>query len=463
MEQRPHFTYALYDLSRFRFLLLIPIARILVGILRGQIPAFYRYEWVVGGILLGYVFLKWRCCRYHLAASDNGRFHTVGVRQGVVWRRALHIAAEEAASVEIERTPLLWLLGGRRIRVNTAGLRRRADVQLYLSAAETRKLFVSHNGKRGYRAARWPIVVMALTGSNAAVGLLTVAPLINRVGQLLGQEITPDVVGLVERLVSLGLPPILRVIANALVIGWAVSALRIFLRYQGFRSRREHGYLHLTSGLLTRRDVLIDNDKITALELRQTLTMRVFSLYTAVITAAGYGRDIGTRPVLIPAARPRELSAGLDRLLAEFPVCGSVLHPMKRAWWRYTMAPISGLAVGGILWWRGAWWRMAALVWTIFAVWWLLVRVFGFFQAGFGYSPRGTSLCYPRGLALYRVYLPTEIVDCITVTQSIFQRRSGYCTVRVRCFGEKKRVHRVVGLPYEVVWHMLAQKQRRDT
>ena len=64
---------------------------------------------------------------------------------GVVLRRVLRISAEDAASVEMERTPLLWLLGGRRIRVNTAGLRRKSDAVLYLSAAQAKK----PDGQRG--------------------------------------------------------------------------------------------------------------------------------------------------------------------------------------------------------------------------------------------------------------------------------------------------------------------------
>ena len=68
----------------------------------------------------------WRRCRYHLREYAGGSLHSLTLSQGVVLRRVLRISAEDAASVEMERTPLLWLLGGRRIRVNTAGLRRKS-------------------------------------------------------------------------------------------------------------------------------------------------------------------------------------------------------------------------------------------------------------------------------------------------------------------------------------------------
>ncbi len=457
MEQRPYFAYAVYDLHRWRVLLLLPLIRMLLAALRGMPPTLYRYEVLVGGAMIVYALMKWWNCRYHLSTSSGGRFHTIGVRQGIVVRRTLHISAEEAASVEVERTPLLWLLGGRRVLVSTAGLRRRADVRLYLSAEQTKRLFFLKNSGHDYRASRWPVLVMSLTGSNAAVGLLTIAPVLRQSGNLLGTQVTQDVVGLVDRLIDLGLPSVLRTAGNVLIIGWAVAAVRNFLRYAGFRARRERTHLHVSSGLFTRREVLIDREKITALELRQTLTMRVFSLYTVVVTAAGYGRDIGARPVLIPAARPRDLSACLDQLLPGFPVYRCLLRPTSHSWWRYTAAPLSLLFFGSILWWLGAWWRGIAVLWTTFSLWWLLVRFCGVRQAGFGCGPESVTLCYPRGLALYRVYLPRDVIDCITVTRSWLQRRRGTCTVKVRCFGEKKRTHRVWGLPYDAVGREIAR------
>ncbi len=457
MEQRPHFSYAVYDLRRWRWLLLLPVARLAVAAVGGLPPTLRWYEAALSGALVAYAFLKWWCCRYRMEATLHNRFHTIGVRQGVVCRRALHIAAEDAASVEVERTPLLWLLGGRRVRVNTAGLRRRSDAQLYLSASCTRTLFSPEEPGQRYRAQVLPVLVLSLTGSNAAFGLLTVAPVLRHSGRLLGQPLAPDVIGWAEQLITLGVPMALRVVANALLIGWGVAVVRNFTRYIGFRAHREGGHLHLVSGWLTRRDVMIDCHKITALELRQTLAMRIFSLHTAVITAAGYGRDRGTRPVLVPAARARELSSVLDGLLPDYPLHSGYLRPTSRTWRRYVAAPVAVLVGGGVLWTLGAWWHAVALLCLVGGAWWLAVRLYGFFGAGVGCGREAVSLCYSRGLALYRVYLPREVVDCVTITRSPWQRRRGECTVRFRCFGEKRRTHRVWGLPYEALCREIAR------
>ncbi len=455
MEQRPYFAYAVYDLRRWRFLLFVPLIRMAAAVLHGELPTVHRYGPVVGAALVGYVWLKWRSCRYRLSALENHRSHVLEIRQGICTQKTLRVSAEDAASVEIERTPLLWLLRGRRILISTAGLRRRADALLYLSSAQARHLFSLKHHQYDYRAVRWPILVMALTGSNAAVGLLTISPVLRHSGKLLGNSVTQEVVGKINRLAELGLSPLLPTIGNVLLAGWLVSAVRNFLRYEGFRAYRDEHVLHLSSGLLTHRDILIDQDKITALELRQTLTMRLWSLQTAIVTAAGYGRSVGTRPVLIPAARPRDLSDCLDRLLPGFPINDQPASPSRRSCKRYIAPPLLLLLVGSWLWFFGGWWYGLSALWMLFSLWWLVIRGVGFCCAGFGYDASAVLLCYPRGLAVYRVYLPRSSVDCVIVTRSRNQRRNGLCTVTVRCFGEKKRTHRVWGLPYETVKEML--------
>lgn len=447
-----------YDAKKWIPLLIIPALRIVTAPFMGDsyavaanlILASIR-DSGIAVLLLFYSVLKWRRCRYHLREYAGGSLHSLTLSQGVVLRRVLRVSAEDAASVEMERTPLLWLLGGRRLRINTAGLRRKSDAILYLSAAQAKNMMgngISRKGANRYAARLWPVLVMSASSSNAALGLLALAPALRQAGRLLGEELPGEVVGLFRRFVSIGLPPIFESVANVLVLGWAFAFLRSLLRYAGFRAERQGNRLHLVSGLFTRRDVLIDCDKITALELRQTLFMRLFGLYTAVITAAGYGRDSGARPVLIPAARPKELCAALDGLLPDYPICTSTLRPKKTALFGY-LAPAVWLLTGSLLpLWLGGVWKVAAALWAAGATWWLLVRFLGFYQAGFGVGRGAAAICYSRGLALYRVYIPLEVTDCAIIRRSPWQQNSDGCTVELRCFGEKRRRHRVRHLPY---------------
>ncbi len=418
MDLRPHPLYIWYDARKWIWLLLIPVLRALfsprdaVYILLSSIR-----DVGIALLLIGYSALKWRGARYRL---HNG----ITLEQGILFQRGLRVVAEDAASVEVERSPLMWLFGGRRVRVNTAGLRRRADATLYLPARTARGL-LGADGRRKEKKAVYasrilPVTVLAASGSNAAVGLLTLAPAVKQISNLLGQQVPDQVYGLLDKVLSLGLPPLLNSLANLLVLSWGVAFLNSWMRNVGFTARREGDRLHLASGLLTRRHILIDCQKITALQLRQTLFMRLFNLYTATITAAGYGREKGARPVVVPAARPKELSGALDELLTDYPICSSCLRP-----------------------------RRDTVIWMIGGAWWLLVRLVGFRWSGFGVGGGAVTLRYTRGLALYAVHVPLEVADCAILSRSPFQVRSGTCTVELRCFGEKHRRHRALALPYE--------------
>ena len=149
MEQRPYRAYILYDVRRWWPLLLLSFVRLLIP--NRELRVIVR-ELILCAVLVGYSVEKWRVSRYRVGRSKAG-FHSIGVRQGLLVRHSLHIDAEDAASVEIERTPLLALCGGRRVRVNTAGLRRRADVVLYMSVRQVRELFsLSDRSRQRFRA-----------------------------------------------------------------------------------------------------------------------------------------------------------------------------------------------------------------------------------------------------------------------------------------------------------------------
>lgn len=441
---RPHPIYLYYDSKKWLLILLIPALRatltnqsaeaLIISSLRDA---------AIAGILLIYSFFKWKQSRYSL--HDGLTF-----QRGLLWQRTLHVMLGDAASVEVERTPLMWLTKSRRIRINTAGLRKRSDATVYLPKSVTEKYNKKISRSRRYASHVLPVVVMSASSSNAAVGLLTLAPAIRQTGQFIGREVSGEVYGLISSLLSLGLPPLLNAVANVLVLGWFFAFLRTFTRTAGFYTEREGDQLHLISGLLTRRDTYIDCSRITTLELRQTLFMRMFRLYTVTITAAGYGREKGARPIIVPAAHPHELCTALDTLLPEYPTCSVDLRPVKKALWTYTWQPLL-LTLGSILpLISGGVWTMLAAIWFIAGVWWLCIRLAGFLRAGFGICGGAVTMRYAYGLALYEIHIPREVADCVVISRNPLQKRRGTCTVELRTFGEKRRRHRVIGLSYEL-------------
>ncbi len=442
MTCRPHGAYAVYGITRFWWLWVLPLWRLLTGR-----PPTLR-EWIPIAVLFAYALVRFYRCRYRLRESQDGRFHSVEVQQGVWIRHTVHLCAENAASVEVECTPLLWVLHGRRVRISTTGLRRRADVVLYLSATHAARLFVTETTALRPRGSLIRTVIFALSGSNAAVGLLSVSPLLRQMATSLRDFITQTVTDTSGNRLWTGLPSLLRTAGILLLAGWVFSAIRTFLRYVGFSAARTDDHLCLRSGWFTRRDIRIDCDKVMAFEVRQTLTMRILQVYTAVVTAAGYGRDVGARPVLVAAADRDTLYRERERLLPAFSDDLCRLIPCS-ALLSYVGIPLLVLGLWCVTVLYGLWWRPLSLFGVFLCAWWLLVRILGGTQAGYDRSDTVTLLCYPRGLALHRVTILNRAVDCLTVLRSPWQRYRGLCTVRLRCFGEKHRQHRVKGISYE--------------
>lgn len=451
--KRPHFLYFYYSIKKWMLLLLLPVLRAVFfrGDAVSVIISSLR-DVALAALLITYSAVKWKRARYALSGG-------LTLRHGLILQRWLRVTADDAASVEIERSPLMWLLGGRRVRINTAGLRRRADATIYLSAADA-DVMAGDNSiwrKKLVAARVVPVLVMSASGSNAALGLLTLAPALRQAGHILGREVSGEVYGLFNRIVSLGLPPLFDFIAHIFVLGWCFAFLRTFGRTAGFTGRRAGSQLHLLSGLVTHRDIYIDCSRITTLQLRQTLFMRMFGLYTAYITAAGYGREKGARPVIIPAARPRELCYALDALLPDFPTCPATLHPSKKALLSYTAPPLLltlgslvPLYAGGVL-------KMLAAIWFIGGVWWLVIRLSAYMRDGFGVGLHSVTMRYSRGLALYEIHVPLGAADYVKIIRYPWQYISGTCSVEMRCFGEKRRRHRIRALPYNEAY-MLVKK-----
>ena len=443
MDTRPHPLYILYDARRWLPFLLIPLLRVFftprdaVSILLASLR-----DVSLALLLVGVSVWRWRSTGYHLSGS-------LTVRQGPLFVRSHTVAEDGAVSLEITRSPLMRLTNARRVRVSTAGVRRRADVTLFLAKQQLDALLPMHSlSDFDGRGRLWPLLVMAASSSNAALGLLTLAPAVRQAGEILGKEFADSIYNLVGRFLALGLPPLLEGAANLLILSWGFSVLRNLLRYGGFRARREGGRLHMTFGVVFRTDTLIDTRRITALELRQTLFMKLFGLHTAAITAAGYGREKGVRPVIVPAAGHKELCGLLDRLLPDFPLHSSCLRPKRTALMSYATPPLLVCAASLVPLWIGGVGRAIAAIGFAVGLWWLIIRLAGFAQAGFGVGRESVVIRYPRGLALYEVHIPLEVTDCLPVTQNPFQRRTGTCTLEVRCFGEKRRRHRVRALPY---------------
>ena len=308
--QRPHPLHLYYDIKIWLLLLLLPVLRAVfysgdtVSVILSSIR-----DVALAAALTAYSAVKWRKSGFLL---KNGLI----ISRGLIIRRLIRVAAKHAASIETERSPLMWLAGGRRVRINTAGLKRRADATVYMPAGAAELLTESGGGSaRRVYSRVLPVLALSASSSNAAIGFLTLAPALRQAGQIIGREVSGG-----STACSTGLSrwPASAAQPSPTCWCWAGVFVRAHLRRAaGFAASRKSPYPRGV-GLLNVRDTYIDCARITAVELRQTLFMRLFGLYTVTITAAGCRREKGA-PGHYSAARRGELRDALDTLLPGYP------------------------------------------------------------------------------------------------------------------------------------------------
>lgn len=439
MRRHPHPLWLFYRLRRYWPLLLVPAVRLWNR--RAGESAIVGLGWdgIMALLLVGAALWLWRTSVY--TVDDRG----VVLRERRWYRSQRRVYLSRVAAVGILRAPLMGLCGARRVWLYAPAGRRAAELSLYLSQQSARQFWPQTDRPHRIRHF-WPTLVLAASGSNAAVGLLTAAVPLRQAARLWGGRGAGELVTFADRALAWGLPPVLEAGALLLLLGWGVAFWRNMWHYAGFSAQADGDGVWLRSGIVTRRDIWFSSQEMTALCLRQTLFMRLFGLYSASVRLPGRGKREETRPVLIPAAGRGALVRELFRLLPGEKRVGVVCRPTVEGCRRYLLAPFLWLAASGLPLLFGTLWRPLTGLWLAATFWWLCVRLCGWQTAGVTVTEDYLLLRYPRGLALYTVAIPRQAVEAVELRQSPFQRRRGLCQVVVHTGGGR---HRVWSLPQD--------------
>jgi putative membrane protein len=240
---------------------------------------------------------------------------------------------------------------------------------------------------------------------------------VERFGEALADRVPTDVVGLVLVAAAVIAAVVLAAAAGSLLVDWDFT-----LRDEGER-------FSAARGLLTRRVVHLDRDRIRGVDVRDTILRRPLGLVSVSAIAAGLrARGGGTTlaPVAAAADVPK-LVRGVDPEAA-LPAAPLLAHPPAARPRRLVRAlPLPLLALGLTLAF-GVWWAAAlSLVATALAV---LLALDRYRQLGHAYDGRRLAL---RAGSLHRRWseLDPDAAVSFEIVTSPGQRRAGVATVRV--------------------------------
>ena len=231
-----------------------------------------------------------------------------------------------------------------------------------------------------------------------------------------------------EWVTQFALAAVVLVLAVAGLAVWlVVSVTGYVVQWWRFLLVREHGSLHLTSGLFTTRSITVEEAKVRGVELTEPLLMRVVG--GAELSTLATGVEDGVTQVLPPC--PRDVAVGVGESVLEHR--GPLTDPLvehgplarRRAWLRQLRDALVVVAAGAAAtWWFGATW------------WWVglggLALLLGAAAAGessyrhLGHALAGDHLVAGSGiLARVRTVLETDGIIGWVVSQSWWQRRIG--------------------------------------
>nr|WP_300046477.1 PH domain-containing protein [uncultured Nocardioides sp.] len=214
---------------------------------------------------------------------------------------------------------------------------------------------------------------------------------------------------------------------SALALWLVVSVAGYVLQWWGFRLVREHGSLHLTSGLVTTRSITVEEAKVRGVEMTEPVLMRLVG--GAELSTLATGVEDGVTQVLPPCPRGVAVAVGEAVLERPGPLIGRLVEhgprARRRAWFRQLRNALDVIVLFAVAWWWFdlTWWWLAAIGAALLA----LAAAAG--EASYrhlGHDLAGAHLVAGGGtFARIRTVLETDGIIGWVVSQSWWQRRAG--------------------------------------
>lgn len=467
--RRTHPLTIVQFLFRYLYVLLLPVLKSLVELPFHPRPfsGFWLWELAAAGLIIAMAVGRWGMLTWRVEP------HCFAVRQGLYFRRETRIPFGRIASADVERPLWLALLGAARLMADTSAKSRGdADLTLILKKKQAfalssrlcRKSFPSDGNRHrsrpaqpaSYRTGILSLMAMSVTSSNAAAGLLLAIPVVNHLGQVLGEELTHHIYEAVDAAANLFarlLPPIAALLTALLVAGWLYSFFRTMMRSARLSACRSGSLLTVKGGLILPRHSVMSVPMTGAVDLRQGIVLRVFSLVTASLVCSGYGKQKGEHSVLIPAAKERRMEELLGSLLPELtprdmhsPALRPV-RPPKGTLHRYLFWPLvltSGSTALCLLF----YWLLPTLSFLLstLAMALYLPCIWSFLFCLLGYSRAQVRLdgthcvigCMGRFVS-HLLLLPRSQIRSVTLSRHPFQVDDDLCDVSFMLFGAGRR------------------------
>lgn len=435
---------------------LVPLFVALIGVSQSDTrfwPLFLPVA-VIGPVVLGAI--PWLTTHYRLTDTQ------IQVRRGLLNKSTSTAPLERVRSVDLEASLLHRVLGLEKVQVGTGvdDDRIELDALTVADAAALRTTLLRRRGTAGALPATDPLVTdlaVVTSGAEPRAPAPDPAPeVLARIDwswlrfapfSLARLVLVAGAVGVLSQFAD-DLPiwnegtatsawewvrqfALVAVVAVALVgalAGWVLVAVSGYVvQWWNFRLAREHGSLHLTTGLFTTRSITVEEAKVRGVVLTEPALLRLVG--GAGLSTLATGVEHGVTEVLPPCPRDVAVSVGEAVLAGSGPLVDPLVEhgPLarRRAWLRQVRAALVLVVAAGVaVWWfEEPWWWGATVAVAALA---FAALVGESSYRHLGHALAGDHLVAGSGaLARIRTVLETDGIIGWVVTQSWWQRRIG--------------------------------------
>lgn len=411
--------------------LIVFIATTLFG--RGsESPLFIWNIGIVGGFVIFvsiWGVLSWMRFKYTVIDGE------LKIHHGVLIRKKQYISHERIQTIDL--TEGIWhrMLGLVKVQVETAGGSKPEAVLTAVTKDEARwiKRELIARGKAedevqrenreeklqsSHSLSHLHLILYGATSGGIGV---TIAFLIGGLSQL--EQVIPGQ-GLYEYMFSLfHVKALVLLFVIVFVVAWIFGVLMTVLKFAHFTISRSEEGLHLSRGLLERKQLTISLERVQAIRVVEGVIRGPLGYVTIHVESAGYGTNQGDSTILFPLLPKSQFAVFLQKFIPQYARSASVeLQKLPRkALPGYLLRAVLPITL------------VAAVVTAFAPVGYLslglipVALLYGFWRfKSAGWQLQQEMLYFRmRGWALTTAYIPKGRMQWCEVRQSPFQLRSG--------------------------------------
>lgn len=355
------------------------------------------------------------------------------LRKGVILSRFSVIPLSNIVRVTVERSLIMRIFGAKKVIVFTV----RGNITFYLRKSEPLPFFPEIRSV-SLKPRFSELLFGAFADTRALGGIALLAAFLRRLSKLFGGEYFDGVISAITdtaetltnalAVLHIAVPKIAAVLAVFVLAAWSLAFARKLLRLANLRAARHGNLLRVQSGAITLYEhTLVLNSAAVSVSPLSAMLARRAPLYV--------------RGVMIYPAAVKAKAAKIIRVLCNIPIESAPRQkPPKSSFFGFCAVPF---------WWSVGFSAALALVYIsdslrsamllktvlycglIVSLYAAAVSLVCMSRSGLTVGKRTVGLSMRRGLRLFAYSVPSGTITEETVSQSVFQRRTGLCHLRL--------------------------------